>query len=326
VLAGAASFLIERFIVHLREFAMTARIRMLPAAAVLLAVAAFAVAQTGTAPPVVYLWPKGAPGFENRKDEKENTTFTKNGIENTVKNVNNPSITVYLPPKEKATGAAIVICPGGGHSVLGANSEGHAVGKWLADHGIAGFVLKYRLEREKGSPYKIEVHALQDGQRAIRTVRANAKEWGVDPKRVGIIGFSAGGEVVGYASTRFDMGKPDSEDVIERQGSRPDFQVLIYSGPLGVTRGPAKGDPPPTLTKDTPPAFIAIGEKDNMAVAMANHFIALKKAGVSTELYIFAGAGHAFNLSKDAKWSPTVQGWPLRLTEWMAGQGFLKQG
>src|SRR5882724_13516745 len=205
---------------------MTARIRMLPAVAVLLAVAVAvgAVAQTGTAPPVVYLWPKGAPGFEDRKDEKENTTFTKNGVEDRVKNVNNPNITVYLPPKEKATGAAIVICPGGGHSVLGANSEGLAVGKWLADHGIAGFVLKYRLEREKGSPYKIEVHALQDGQRAIRMVRANAKEWGVDPKRVGIIGFSAGGEVVGYASTRFDMGKPDSEDVIERQGSRPDLQ------------------------------------------------------------------------------------------------------
>jgi acetyl esterase/lipase len=302
-------------------------IRMLPAAlltTVLLAVAALAVAQTAAPPAVVYLWPKGAPGFEDRKDVKENTTFTKDGVENQVKNVNNPSITVHLPAKEKATGAAIVLCPGGGHSVLGANSEGHAVAKWLADHGIAAFVLKYRLEREKGSPYKIEVHALQDAQRAIRTVRANAKEWGVDPKRVGILGFSAGGEVVGYASTRFDMGKADSEDPIERQGSRPDFQVLIYPGPLGVTKGP-NGDPPPTLTKETPPAFIAIGEKDGMAVPMANHFIALKKAGVSTELCIFAGAGHAFGMSKDAKWSPTVQGWPLRLTEWMAGMGFSKR-
>ena len=124
---------------------MTARIRMLPSAAVLLAVAVGAVAQTGTAPPVVYLWPKGAPGSEDRKDEKENTTFTKNGGEDLVKNVNNPSLTVYLPPKEKATGAAIVICPGGGHGVLVANSEGHAVGTWLADHGIAGFVQPFRL-------------------------------------------------------------------------------------------------------------------------------------------------------------------------------------
>jgi endo-1,4-beta-xylanase len=163
----------------------------------------------------------------------------------------------------------MIICPGGGHSNLNTGGEGHTVAKWMTDNGIAAFVLKYRLAREKGSPYKIEVHALQDGQRAIRLVRANAQEWNVDPQRVGIMGFSAGGEVVAYASTRFDKGKEDASDPVERQSCRPDFQVLIYSGPLGI-----KGA---TLTKDVPPAFIAIGEQDNQATTMANHFVALKK-------------------------------------------------
>ncbi len=273
-------------------------------------------AQSTPVPKIVYLWPNGAPGFEERKDEKENVK--KKGVQETgVTNVHNPSVAVYLPDQDKATGAAIVICPGGGHSNLNVGGEGHNVAKWLANNGIAGFVLKYRLEREKGSPYKIAVHALQDGQRAIRLVRQNAKEWGIDPNHVGIMGFSAGGEVVAYASTRFDKGKEDASDPVEKQSCRPDFQVLIYSGPLGI-----KGA---TLTKEVPPAFIAIGEQDGQAPLMANHFLALKKAGVSTELHVFANTGHAFGLGESKKLPTSTQGWPVRLKDWMTDRGFLKK-
>src|SRR5271170_1858758 len=129
-------------------------------------------------PLVVPLWPNGAPGFEARKDEPENVK-KKGKVEQSVTNVNNPSLTVYLPAKGMASGAGIIICPGGGHSVLAIEHEGHNVGQWLAERGIAGFVLKYRLEREKGSPYKIAEHAYQDAQRALRLVRSN-KEWNVN--------------------------------------------------------------------------------------------------------------------------------------------------
>jgi len=294
---------------------MTAK-KLLPPTIILLAASVCVLAGEGTSPQVVHIWPNGAPGFEERKDEKENVK-KKGDLETGVTNVHNPSLTVYLPAKDKATGAAMIICPGGGHNNLNTGGEGHTVAKWMADNGIAGFVLKYRLAREKGSPYKIEVHALQDGQRAIRLVRANAKQWNVDPSKVGIMGFSAGGEVVAYASTRFDKGNPSASDPVELQSCRPDFQVLIYSGPLGV-----KGA---SLTNDVPPAFIAIGEKDTQATTMSNHFVALRKAGVSAELHMYADTGHAFGLGDRPNLTSSVQGWPNRLKEWMTDRGFLKK-
>jgi len=294
---------------------MTTKKLMLPSLLLTFAVSACVLADQGSTAPLVYLWPNGAPGFENRKEEKENVK-KKGDMETGVTNVHNPSITIYLPAKGKASGAGIIVCPGGGHNNLNVGGEGHNVAKWLADNGIAGFVLKYRLEREKGSPYKIAKHALEDAQRAIRLVRTNTKEWNVETNRVGIMGFSAGGEVVAYASTKFDKGKPEDKDPVERQGCRPDFQILIYSGPLGI-----KGA---TLTKDVPPAFIAIGEKDGQAVTMANHFIALKKAGVSADLHIFANTDHAFGLGDRANLTSGVKGWPIRMKEWMTDRGFLK--
>src|SRR6516162_2632825 len=161
--------------------------------------------------PVVPLWTGGAPGFESRKDEKE-VVKKKGDIETNVTNVHNPSLTVYLPAKDKASGAAIIVCPGGGHTNLAIEHEGHNIGKWLADNGIAGLILKYRLAREKGSPYKIEEHAFQDAQRALRLVRSKAKEWDLNPKQIGIMGFSAGGDLVLYSSTKSDPGKPDASD------------------------------------------------------------------------------------------------------------------
>ncbi len=262
-------------------------------------------------PAVVPLWPKGAPGFEAKKDIPEKVT-KKGAIETNVSNVNNPSLTVYLPTKEKANGSAIVICPGGGHSNLAIEHEGHNIGKWLADHGVAGFVLKYRLAREKGSPYKIEEHAFQDAQRALRLVRANAKEWNVNSKKLGIMGFSAGGDLVLYASTKGDNGKADATDLVERESSRPDFQILFYPAiPKNLN-----------FDKSNPPAFLACGNQDrqNISEGLATLYLTMKKAGINTELHIYASVGHGFGYRENTK-STRLAGWPARLTEWMSDIG-----
>jgi endo-1,4-beta-xylanase len=264
--------------------------------------------------PEVPLWPNGAPGFENRKDEKEVKNVQKSGEYN-VTNVHNPSLTVFLPPKDKATGAAVVICPGGGHRELWVLHEGVNEAKWLSEHGVAAFVLKYRLAREKGSPYKIAEHALQDGQRAVRLVRSRAKEWGVNPNRVGIMGFSAGGEVAALVCNKADKGKDAADDPVERQSARPDFQALVYSGPQGI-RGQ-------TVTKDVPPTFIVVGDNDNFAAMLAEHYLALKKAGVPAELHVYAGAPHGFGFRGIDENRPAST-WIVRFQEFLGAQGMLK--
>jgi acetyl esterase/lipase len=300
---------------------MTFRKALPLASVVMFAGVAGILGNDGENPQLIYLWKNGAPGFEARKDEKETVKYGKNDpkLESVVSNVHNPSITVYLPPKEKATGAALVILPGGGHKNLQIGPEGHAIAKWLNERGIAGIVLKYRLFRETKSAYKDLLHEpLDDTQRAIRMTRFHAKDWNIDKAKVGIIGYSAGGELVGYAATNYDSGKQDAPDPIDREGCRPDFQVLIYPGPLGLTKEPGK-----PLTKDVPSAFIAVGADDGSSVTMAQHFIALKKAGVSVELHIFADTPHAFNMANGPKWTISTKGWLNRLTDWMTDKKFL---
>jgi endo-1,4-beta-xylanase len=266
-------------------------------------------------PPEVPLWDKGPPGFEGRKDEKEVHDVQKNG-EYKVTNVHNPTLTVFLPPKEKATGAAVVLAPGGGHRELWVMHEGMNEAKWLADRGVAAFVLKYRLGREKDSPYMIDVHALQDGQRAVCLVRSRAGEWNVNPNRVGIMGFSAGGELAAMVCNAAAKGSPDAADPVDRQSARPDFQALVYSGPLGIRDA--------TVTKDLPPTFILVGDKDNAATWLVNHYLALKKAGVSTELHVYANTPHGFGY-RVRKPALPVDSWPERFHEFLAVQGMLKK-
>ena len=166
---------------------------------------------------VVPLWPGGAPGH-GAGNVKEKVVEQGKGPKHDrrVSSIHDPSLTVFLPSQEKATGAAVVICPGGGHRVLAIDHEGYEVAQWLASQGVAGFVLKYRLANEEGSTYKVDVHALADVQRAVRLVRARANEWALDPGRVGLMGFSAGGELAILAGTKFDAGRADASDPVDR--------------------------------------------------------------------------------------------------------------
>jgi endo-1,4-beta-xylanase len=267
------------------------------------------------AEPEIPLWANGAPGFEGRKGEKEVKTVQKNG-EYTVKNVHNPSLMAFLPPKEKATGAAVVIAPGGGHRELWMLHEGINEARWLRERGVAAFVLKYRLAREAGSPYRIAEHALQDGQRAVRLVRSRAGEWGIDPGRVGMMGFSAGGEVTALVCNSADPAKDGAEDPVERHSARPDFQALVYSGPQGIARQ--------AVRKDLPPTFIVVGDTDNFATMLANHYLALKGAGVSAELHVYAKTGHGFGLRESNSRRPS-NAWIQRFEDFLGVQGMLKK-
>ncbi|HMJ90561.1 MAG TPA: alpha/beta hydrolase [Candidatus Acidoferrum sp.] len=260
----------------------------------------------------ILLWPDGAPGSEG-KTAAEVMKVSPSG-EQSVWSVHKPSITAYLPPKEKANGTAILVIPGGGHRVLAITHEGYNVAQTLSEHGFAAFVLKHRLARETNSTYKIDVHALADTQRAMRLIRSRAQEWNFDAKHVGAMGFSAGGELVWLASDRFDVGKADSVDAIERQPSRPDFQAMIYPG--------RSADIQPK-SKDYPPVFLACAYNDRQDIGegLAEVYLRFKRAGVPTELHIYSSGGHGFGLRVSNK--KPVGKWMERFEEWLADSGFV---
>ena len=264
----------------------------------------------------VPLWPHGAPGSEGQTSAEVVKDVSGNSgvLSRQVSNIHNPTLIVYLPPKDKATGAAVVIAPGGGHQFLSIDLEGHEVARWLNSIGVAGIILKYRLAKSPNSPYKVEEHAAADGLRSVRMVRAHAKEWGIDPSRIGIMGFSAGGEVASLVETRFDKGKDTAADPVERESSRPDFAILAYPG----TRAENVH-----IRPDTPPTFLVQAYDDRIgSERSAEYFLLLKKAGVPAELHIYRHGGHGFGI-RDRK-IPTST-WPARLQEWMADSGYLKR-
>lgn len=265
--------------------------------------------------PVVRLWPKGAPGSEARQHEPEKVAGSN------VSNIHHPSLTVYLPPREKATGAAVIVAPGGGHARHAIQHEGWNVAAWLAEHGVAAFVLKYRLAKDDANPpnapqpYTIDRDALADAQRAIRLVRSRAAEWGVRGDAIGLIGFSAGGEVALLAATRPASGQPDAADPLDRLSARPDFYSLIYPGGLPRTDV--------VVTKETPPVFLAAGygDRQNISEGLAEFYLKTKRAGASGELHMYAGAGHGFGV-RDSNKGPAAA-WIARFHEWMADRKFL---
>src|SRR6266516_3285386 len=264
-------------------------------------------------PREIPLWPNGAPGSEG-KSAQEVVAVSKSG-EISVWSIHHPSLTPYLPAKEKATGTAMLVIPGGGHRNLAITHEGYNVAEWFSEHGIAAFVLKHRLARETNSTYKIEIESLADTTRAMRLIRSRAQEWGIDPKRVGAIGFSAGGELVNLVCARFDDGQPDVSDPIERQPCRPNFQALIYPG--------RSGDIQPT--NGFPPVFLACSYTDRQDISegLAETYLRFKRAGVPAELHIYSTGGHGFGLR--ASNDKPVGAWITRFDEWMVDSRFVKR-
>lgn len=253
------------------------------------------------APPVIPLWEKGAPGFENQRDERE--VFEKG----TITNVHFPTLTAFLPEKEKSNGVAIVVAPGGGLAKLGFQSGGVEPAQLLAQAGYAAFVLKYRLPRQPGVPYKFEEHTLQDGQRAIRMVRSKAAELGFNPDKVGMLGFSAGGEVVSLVSYRPGNGNPHAPDPVDRLNGRPDFQLLVYPGPLGI---------PSALPQTAPPAFLLIAADDPHTSVLLNLMQRFRESGIPYESHIYARGGHGFGMGKRTQ-RLSLSHWPDRMLEWL---------
>jgi endo-1,4-beta-xylanase len=268
-------------------------------------------------PPEIPLWTNGAPGSEGKTAKEVDEPPNRDHGYLKVTGVHNPSITVFLPPRETATGAAIVIAPGGGHQFLNFDQEGTYVAQYLNSIGVAGMVLKYRLAREPGSTYKVEEHALADAQRAIRLIRSRAEEWHVNPARVGMMGFSAGGEVAALAATRFDAGKPGSADSIDRLSSRPDFDMLIYPGIRAENY---------TIPKDMPATFMLCADNDpGASAALAGLYPKLKAAGIRTEVHVYASGGHGFGVNPNTRSpSPVATTWQLRLGDWLRDIGMLK--
>jgi len=268
------------------------------------------------------LWPKGAPGAKGNEDGDK------------------PTLTIYLPPKEKATGAAVVICPGGGYGHLAVDHEGHQIAQWLNSLGVAGFILKYR-HRNSGAGYGHPA-PLQDAQRAISMVRSRAKEWNINPNRIGILGFSAGGHLASTAGTHFHKGRSDAKDPIDRVSCRPDFMILIYPV-ISMTewyahRGSRRnllGDNPDKnlveslsnekqVTLETPPTFLVHTYEDKGVPAENSiyFYLALRKAKVPAEMHIYQKGRHGFGLGKK---HGAVSSWSLRCADWMRGMGLLER-
>lgn len=264
-------------------------------------------------PAEIPLWAGVAPGSEGKAGEPVVETSASGELR--VTNVHRPSLTPYLPPKESATGVAVLVIPGGGHRQLVVTHEGYNAAEWLRARGIAAFVLKHRLAREPGSTYRIEVEALADATRAMRIIRARATEWNIDPSRVGAMGFSAGGELVAMMATREVTGESSAADPVDRQPARPDFQALIYPGRTGDIQPHDR----------TSPAFLtaAYDDRQDIAEGLAEVYLRMKRAGVPAELHMYGSGGHGFGV-RAGNVRPVGQ-WLTRFTEWLTDRKVLEQ-
>ena len=256
-----------------------------------------------------HLWKNGAPGFEQKKNEPE---LAKDWW---VRSVHNPSLTVFLPPKEKATGAAVVICPGGGFTNLVFNAEGKDAAIYLNSIGVAAFVLKYRLFREANSPYN-EEHPKQDIFRAMRLVRNMANEYGIDTSRIGVMGFSAGGEVAGWVAYHFTDKHYTTPDNVDLLSARPAFQILIYPGPLAV---------PDSVAASSPPTFLLAANDDPCCSEPLVRLLQMHRhSKVPVEMHMYAQGNHAFNMGARSTLA-SLKTWPQRMADWLSDNGWLKK-
>jgi acetyl esterase/lipase len=275
------------------------------------------------------LWPGAAPRAGAIKGPETTRTAEKlvaGKPWTSVEHVVRPTLTLYRPTGAD-TGATVVVYPGGGYWVLAIDLEGTEVCEWLASIGVTAVLLKYRVPgypaMPRSGPYPRSAAALQDAQRAMRLLRANATAWHIDPHRIGVLGFSAGGDMVAQMSTNYDKRTYPPIDAADRQSARPDFAVALYPGHLW------DGSHPPTLvrhlpvTKRTPPTFLLQAENDPVDDVRNSlvYYEALKKAGVSTEMHLYAEGGHAFGL-RPTKYPITR--WPTLVQTWMTTIGMIK--
>lgn len=268
------------------------------------------------------VWPDKAPG--------ETGDVPKEGIQNRnpkngvpvirVANVSEPTYTFYPAPKESNTGACVVVCPGGGYNILAWNLEGTEVCDWLNTIGVNAVLLKYRVPRRKGRP--MHEAPLQDAQRTIRLVRRDAAKWNIEPKRIGILGFSAGGHLAATTSTNADKPAYEAIDDADKISARPDFTVLVYPAYLMTKEVDVnKLAAEVTVTKNTPPAIAIMTQDDGVKVECAiGYFLALKRAKVPAEMHIYPTGGHGYGLRKSGH---DVSNWPTRVGQWMKTRGLL---
>lgn len=268
----------------------------------------------------VPLWANGAPGEKGDIGEEKQALRPGAKPIILVSNVSQPTLTVFRPPADRDTGTAVVICPGGAYRALAWDLEGTEVAEWLNSLGVTGIVLKYRVPERKGR----ERYAapLQDAQRALGIVRHRAREWGINPERIGVLGFSAGGHLSAALSTNYEQRTFDPADDADKVSCRPDFTVLIYPAYLVTGKDNDKLAPELKVTKETPPTFIAITEDDPVHVEGALfYYLALKKARVPAEMHVYPKGGHGYGLRP----SPNlVSHWPQRAEAWMRSLGLLE--
>lgn len=264
------------------------------------------------------VWPNKAPG--EKGDVGEEKYMPPQGAKpvQRLTNVTRPTVTIYRP--ENANGAAVVICPGGGYSILAMDLEGTEVAAWLNSIGVTGIVLKYRVPARKDQPRYLA--PLQDAQRAVSLVRTRAKEWGIDPSRIGILGFSAGGHLSAATSTNHDQRQYQPIDDVDKTSCRPDFTVLVYPAYL-TAKDKNELAPEIRANKQTPPTFFVHAGDDRISsensIAL---YLALKRSGVPAELHVYASGGHGFGLRPSENPCST---WPQRCEQWMRCRGLLEK-
>src|SRR5437870_5734611 len=282
-------------------------------------------------PLVVEIWPGNVPdesGKIGAERFRMSPKLDRKQVEVTeptrmITDVTKPTVTIYRPPKEKDSGTAMLICPGGGYWNLYWQLEGEEVAEWLNSFGVTGIILKYRVPRRPDEPQGEPARRpLQDAQRALSLVRSNAREWGIDPRRIGIVGFSAGGHLAIATATNFDKRTYELIDDVDKISCRPDFAIAAYSGYL---KAKDKDELAPGLRipSGTPPIFLAHGGDDIVSPPENSllMYLALKRAGVPAELHIYATATHDFGVRKSDCPCST---WTESCATWLRNMGFLR--
>jgi len=263
----------------------------------------------GDAPATHVLWRQGAPGSEARQHEAEESEAWW------VANVHQPSVTVLAAAKAHSRRAAVVVIPGGGHRKLVYGPEGIAVGRYLSQRGLTAIVLKYRLARSENSPYDLESHSRADVARAVRWAKHHAKELDIDANLVGVMGFSAGGELASLVSFGETSGNAAANDPIDRHSALPAFHIAIYPGPLGI---------PERLPSNAPPIFLLAAADDSFAAEPVGELFRLyRAAGRPVELHFLDRGGHGFNLGRRSPLK-AVRRWPERLADWLESRELIQ--